>query len=328
MYKKIHYLRRILSSYIWHRGGSNLTFWHTRLMVNDLTKEDLTTLRAYPQNYEDKIGRIGTADADGVIMLDYRGELGLQYNPNAIAQLALGYYDRILKGEDCRREFLAQAAYFLNHMRLVPDDILLWEYEFPFEMRNDLHAPWRSALAQGQGISVCLRAFRLTGDETYLHVTHKAFNAFRRLAREHAGGVLDDDRGYLWLEEYIVTPPNHVLNGFIWALWGVRDYAVFFEDSCAWDLWRSCLQTLKKNMHRYDLGFWTSYDLAVAGHQPVMPSSLYYQNLHVIQMQAMYKLTGDDIFDSYARKWENQLSNSLYRILSQAWKVYFKLRWF
>ena len=29
-------------------------------------------------------------------MLDYKGNLGLQYNPNAIAQLALGYYDGII----------------------------------------------------------------------------------------------------------------------------------------------------------------------------------------------------------------------------------------
>ena len=328
MFARIHYLRRILSSYIWHRGSSNPAFWHTRLLANELNKEDLTTCRTYPQNFEDKIGRIRTTDTAGVIMLDYRGNLGLQYNPNAIAQLALGYYDRILKGEDCRDEFLIQAAYFLHHGFHTGDNILLWKYEFPFEMRNFLHAPWRSALAQGQGISVCLRAFQLTGDEAFLYVTHMAFNAFRHLAREHESGVLDDGGGEAWLEEYIVTPPNHVLNGFIWALWGIRDYAVFSKDSYAWNLWQRCLQTLRNNLHRYDLGFWTSYDLAVTGHQPIMPSSLYYQNLHVIQMQAMYNLTGDDIFYSYAKKWKNQLSNPLYRILSQAWKVYFKLRWF
>ena len=41
------------------------------------------------------------------------------------------------------------------------------------------------------------------------------------------GGVLirEGDDG-AWLEEVVVDPPTHILNGFLWAIWGVRDYAV------------------------------------------------------------------------------------------------------
>jgi hypothetical protein len=259
-----------------------------------------------------------------VIVLDYKGSLGLQYNPNAVAQLALGYWDRMHKGEDRNAEFLTQAAYFLDHGRRVRDQVLLWEYEFPFQMRNFLSSPWRSALAQGQGISVCLRAFQACGDERYLTAAHDAFKAFRYLARDHEGGVLDDSEGRTWLEEYIVTPPNHVLNGFIWSLWGVRDYAVYFEDSEARSLWDACLETLTGNLNRYDLGFWTSYDLAEPG-LPVMPASRYYQNLHIVQMRAMHALTGDDRYRDWADRWTAQLRNPLYKAASQAWKAWFKV---
>jgi hypothetical protein len=324
---KLEYLKRILSAYVLDSRSSNLAFWHTPLRSNVLKKGDLSALGAYPQNFEDKIGVIGTTDSCGVIMLDYKGLLGLQYNPNAIAQLCLGYYDRILFGDDCKKEFFTQAAFFLDHGREIGDGILLWEYTFPFEMRNYLSSPWRSALAQGQGISVCLRAYQLGGGEDYLEAARMAFKAFYHLAKEHPGGVLDDSQGYVWLEEYIVTPANHVLNGFIWALWGVRDYAVFLNDTEAWSLWQNCLRTLRKNLHRYDLGFWTTYDI-VQGKWPVMPCSTYYQELHSIQMRAMYQLTGDELFARYAAKWQRQLSNPLFQIVSQTWKAYFKLRWF
>ncbi len=330
MESKASYLKRIFSSYLLNSKTSNLSFWHTPLKVNTLTDEDIQTLRAYPQNFEDKIGKIYTTDNRGIIMLNYKGNLGLQYNPNAIAQLALGYYDKILSGKDCSKEFLTQAAYFLNHGRLVKDDVLLWEYKFNFQMRNYLKAPWRSALAQGQGISVCLRAYELSQDERYLNAAKKAFKSFKYLSKEYPGGVLDNSGGYTWLEEYIVIPPNHILNGFIWAMWGVRDYAVFFDDKDAWNLWDTCVKTLSENLCNYDLGFWTSYDF-ISDHSkkhPVMPVSEYYQRLHVIQMDGCYQLTDLDEFKKYRDAWKGYLDNYFYRKAAFVWKIYFKLRYF
>jgi len=336
---RLTYYRRIFYAYVLKKKTSNLSFWHTDLAVNILKEDDKTGVRRYPMNFVQKTAYNTHKDSAGVIMLDYGGNIGLQYNPNAIAQAALGFYDLYLdsiekndkeKKELYKSRFMEQSQWFLNMGRLVMDDILLWEYTFPFEFREYLHAPWRSALAQGQGISVCLRAYHISKYDRYLQSAQKAFNSFRYLAREHQGGVLDDSNDNIWLEEYIVNPPNHVLNGFIWALWGVRDYAVFFDDDYAWNLWDSCIKTLCKNLKNYDLGFWTSYDMAMAHslRWPTMPSSIYYQRLHIIQMKAMYALTGDTVFHSYAQRWESQLSNPLYRILSQIWKGYFKLRWF
>jgi len=319
----------VFSAYIFNKGDSNLAFWHTPLGINKIKKDDKSSLGAYPQNFENKIGLIKTHDDRGVIMLDYKGDLGLQYNPNAIAQLSLGYYDKIIAGDNCINDFLTQASYFIDHGRMV-DDVLLWEYEFPFEMRNPLSSPWRSALAQGQGISVCLRAYMVSGNELYLNAAKKAFMSFHHFSREHPGGVLDDSRGYTWLEEYIVSPPNHVLNGFIWALLGVYDYALYTNDDYAWDLWKSCLKTLRENLEHYDLGFWTSYDLVKfnEGTHPLMPCSIYYQNLHIIQMKILHMLTSDDVFKRYEERWMLQLLNTPKRIMSQIWKIYFKLRWF
>ena len=332
MKKKLKYLNRIIHAYIIKRHDSNLTFWHTPLQINKLDDCDLFNVRNYPMNFVTKTTFQNHYDNEGSIMLNYYGALGLQYNPNAVAQLALGYYDQYLDKQDQKMldAFLIQTDYFLKHGRIVKDDVLLWEYKFPFEMRNHLSAPWRSALAQGQAISVLIRAHQLTGDERYAQSAHQGYRAFYYKARDHEGGVLDDQDGFIWLEEYIVKPPNHVLNGFIWALWGVRDYAVYFENSHAQNLWEECLKTLEANLKNYDIGFWTSYDWTQGydGDLPIMPSSLYYQELHSIQMLGMYNLTGNKLYLDYYEKWSSYLQSYWKRVISQTWKIYFKVRYF
>ena len=327
-----NYLKRILNAYILNRKDSNLSFWHTPVSVNQLDSYDINNIRRYPMNFVAKTVFKNHCDNDGVIMLNYHGSLGLQYNPNAIAQQALGYYDQYLDKPDQEtlNAFLTQANYFLKHGRIVKDGVLLWEYNFPFEMRNYLLAPWRSALAQGQAISVLIRAHQLTGDERYAQSAHQGYRAFYYKARDHEGGVLDDQDGFIWLEEYIVKQPNHVLNGFIWALWGVRDYAVYFENSHAQNLWEECLKTLEANLKNYDIGFWTSYDWTQGydGDLPIMPSSLYYQELHSIQMLGMYNLTGNKLYLDYYEKWSSYLQSYWKRVISQTWKIYFKVRYF
>lgn len=327
-----NYLKRILNAYVLNRNDSNLSFWHTPVSVNQLDSYDINNIRRYPMNFVAKTVFKNHCDNDGVIMLNYHGSLGLQYNPNAVAQQALGYYDQYLDNPEqmTLEAFLTQANYFLKHGRIVSDDVLLWEYNFPFEMRNYLRAPWRSALAQGQAISVLIRAHQLTGDERYAEAAHQGYRAFYYNARDHEGGVLDDQNGFIWLEEYIVKPPNHVLNGFIWALWGVRDYTVYFKNSHAQDLWEECLKTLEANLNNYALGYWTSYDWPQGYNKnlPIMPSSVYYQKLHSIQMLGMYNLTGNNLFLDYYKKWFSDLQSYWKKVVSQTWKVYFKLRYF
>ena len=66
-------------------------------------------------------------DSNGTILLDYKGNLGLQYNPNAIAQMALGYYDFYIDSVNLNNYdlqntytnlFLRQAEWFVKHGRM------------------------------------------------------------------------------------------------------------------------------------------------------------------------------------------------------------------
>jgi len=58
-------------------------------------------------------------------------------------------------------------------------NLWLWMHNFDWEYRETLIKPWYSGLAQGQGISLLVRAHRETGDSHYLEAAHKAFASFK-----------------------------------------------------------------------------------------------------------------------------------------------------
>ncbi|MFC1692658.1 D-glucuronyl C5-epimerase family protein [Candidatus Latescibacterota bacterium] len=316
------YLKRIVSAYVFSRD-SNVSFWYTPLETNII--DDYSELGKYYMNFVEKTKFRGLFDADGIPMLDYKGNIGIQYNPNSIAQYALGYYDLFLDTRNFMYEqlFLKQADWFVNNVRFIDDDIGLWEYNFDFEYHEGLKAPWRSALAQGQGISVLVRAYSLTKNEKYLTVAAKSFKSFERGIDDSGGVTYIDKEGYFWFEELIFDPPTHVLNGFIWALWGIYDYYLVTKDEKALHLFREGTRTLEDKIEKYDIGFWSIYHLLPT--KLKMIASTYYQRLHIVQLEAMYNLTGKKIFKEYANKWKVYYSKWHYRCLSICYKVLFKI---
>ena len=62
-----------------------------------------------------------------------------------------------------------------------------------------------------------MRAHKESGDAHFLDAARAAFESFQRPI-EDGGIALTDESGDLWFEEYIDSPPTHILNGFIWAL--------------------------------------------------------------------------------------------------------------
>jgi hypothetical protein len=167
---------------------------------------------------------------------------------------------------------------------------------------GSLRAPWVSALSQGNGISALLRGFQRSGDKGQLQTAESMFAAMERDLRD--GGVRTSDRcGHLWFEEYPSDPPLHVLNGFVFALFGVLDFARATGERKGWQWWEAGIETLKAHLADFDCGYWSAYDLRYRE-----LTSLHYQlNIHVPQLEAMHALTGLDIFRRYAERWRQQV---------------------
>src|ERR1700722_14998634 len=100
---RLQYYRRILPAYL-GSGRSQLTFWHETPEVNpraDIVRGAVERhLGPYYMAFREKADYSGPHDANGIPMLDYRGAIGLQYNPIAIAQWGLANYNRFLETSD------------------------------------------------------------------------------------------------------------------------------------------------------------------------------------------------------------------------------------
>ncbi|HLV88186.1 MAG TPA: D-glucuronyl C5-epimerase family protein [Candidatus Sulfotelmatobacter sp.] len=315
------YYRRIFSAYLLG-GNSQLTFWHDHPAVNP--RLTTTELGEYYMPFTEKADYAGPYDSSGVPQLDYRGAIGRQYNPIAIAQYGLGNYNlfRLTNDTERRRKFLLVADWLVSSLEKNPHGVEVWNHQFDWEYRDTLKAPWYSALAQGQGISVLVRAHQQSRDAKYLEVARRALDAFYKPIQ--AGGVAyTDDRGDLWFEEYIVSPPTHILNGFIWAVWGVYDYFLATQETPARDLFSRAVQTLLRNLDRYDLGFWSLYEQS--GTRLPMVASSFYHKLHIVQLRMMHRLTAEDSFARVADRWERYTHSRANRTRALLYKSAFKL---
>jgi len=330
--RRWHYYRRVFGAYLgWER--SQLTFWHETPEINPraLMADGDTSVPARPGEYymlfREKADYSGHYDQSGIPMLDYHGAIGLQYNPIAIAQWGLANYNRFCQTrEEIRAQKTIKAADWLcEHLEQNPSGVWVWNHHFNWEYRDTLHAPWYSGLAQGQGISLLLRAHAHTSQEKYREAAERAFAALTMQIPE--GGVLfEDGDGNLWIEEYIVDPPTHILNGFIWALWGVYDYWRAYANSTARTIFERGVQTLLSNLRRYDTGYWSLYEQS--GTRLKMLASPFYHRLHGVQLRVMAHLTGETGFAQVADRWEGYAVRRRNRARALIEKSVFKLLYY
>lgn len=269
----------------------------------------------------------GPFDEQGVPLLDYHGKVGKQYNPIAIAQYALAHYNLACStGIKLHWDrFLGIGEWLLYNLVRTPQGTYLWPHHFDFEYFRPLKAPWFSGLAQGQGLAVLVRAAVETKDSKYQEAMEQVFQSLS-LPLEKGGVLFKDSRDYVWIEEYLIEPPTHILNGFIWALWGVYDYFLFTQKAEARALFETCTATILEYLPRYDLGFWSLYELTP---QPIKSiASFYYHRLHIVQLRIMHLLTGHPQFAQYAAKWEGVSKNPLFRAMALSYKICFKLAYY
>jgi heparosan-N-sulfate-glucuronate 5-epimerase len=322
----LRYYRRIFSAYLLG-GKSHLTFWHETPAENpNATPQELGE---YYMLFAEKADYAGAYDPSGIPQLDYHGHIGLQYNPIAIAQYGLGNYNlfrRNLLGRNDdparRQKFFLIADWLRDHLESNAHGLAVWHHHFDWEYRDTLKAPWYSALAQGLGISVLVRAWKESKEERYIEAAQRALASFYKPVAE--GGVAFTDKsGDLWFEEYIVTPPTHILNGFIWATWGIYDYFLATKDKSAQNLFMRSVQTLLHNLNRFDLGFWSLYEQS--GTRLPMVASNFYHRLHIVQLRVMHRLTGEPKFAEVANHWERYTQSRANRTRALLYKTAFKL---
>jgi heparosan-N-sulfate-glucuronate 5-epimerase len=321
---RLHYYQRIFAAYL-TRDKSQLTFWHGEPQVNEQFEPG--HLGQYYMPFLVKANYPGQYDQAGIPLLDYHGAIGLQYNPIAIAQYGLGNYNLFRRtGEPgSRHKFLTAADWLAENLEQNSAGLWVWNHHFDWEYRETLRAPWYSALAQGQGVSLLIRVHRETENAVYLTAAQRAIETFFKTTAEGGVGHVDEG-GYTWFEEAIVDPPTHILNGFIWAMWGTYDYFLHTGEERVRRLFEEAVKTLRDNLDGFDVGFWSLYEQA--GTRMKMLASPFYHRLHIVQLRVLHRLTGDAVFARFADRWDGYRRSALKRNLAWAYKALFKMLYY
>ncbi len=243
------------------------------------------------------------------------------YHPCEIGQAACAYHDMYLSTNETKYKklFLANISWLENNYVEYKDAYL---YPFPYAIKTFGEKPgWISGMYQGIILSAFVRAYFITNKKKYKHISHKIYNSYQFKLGEKYGFKVEDKYG-LWFEESMITPATHILNGFVYAVFGLCDYYKLTNDQDVKDIIDRCFTTLETTLPKYDMGFWSYYDL-----NGTIASYSYHNKMHIPLLRALYEISGASVFKDYADKWE-KYSTSYYSLFRKKmysfWSKYIK----
>ncbi|MCK5077677.1 MAG: hypothetical protein KAR38_14945, partial [Calditrichia bacterium] len=235
------------------------------------------------------------------------------YFPISIGQMGLSIFTTYVhsKLDKDKERFLKFVDWFYNNTEKSNELGIRWMTDVSLPAYGN-PGPWQSAFSQGRGISILLRGYQLTGNKKYKEMAAEALIPFTKPVDK--GGVTSYTNWGPIYEEYTAKFPTLVLNGHIFALFGIYDFVrVFPDNKKARHIWDDGVMALKNSLPDYDLGWWTRYNYCKdASYPSIDPATIKYQNLHISQLEVMAKITGDSIFSEYAKKWETYLKTRNY----------------
>lgn len=237
---------------------------------------------------------------DGVPQVHY--PWGIEDNPVTVSQWALQHWSWWL--ETKRADDLAAVTTAADWLVSRQHENGAWKYTFDVTAAGvAVHAPWISAMAQGQAISLLVRAYSATHDQRHLDAARLALRPFELSVED--GGVVADWDGLPWYEEYAAVGANHVLNGYEFALVGLHDLAD--RDADAGRLFSAGIASLTAHIAVFDAPAARSqYYAAFGGGRFLVDDD--YRQAHALLTLSLADWTADTILAAYAKRWAGYLT--------------------
>ncbi|TDA37324.1 MAG: hypothetical protein DSO07_12695 [Thermoproteota archaeon] len=263
----------------------------------------------YYQDLRDFPAKLRLFDKKGIPLIRFYATGEVVYNPTVIALFALGNLQLYLSGTGQRTIWEKAVNWLINNgIRTEVGFLLPLNFDHPLYY---LKKGWLSAMTQGVAVSCFVRAFILTGNDLFLKIAYEASKPLMIEIRH--GGVAYTDEDGIWLEEApSPSSPSHILNGFIYGIMGLFDLFCISKDTHVEKILKEGILTLRKNIKRYDSGYWSLYQL-----NPALLAPLRYHMLHIQQLSFLYKITGESIFREYAIKFNNYAKSQKNYIMSR-----------
>lgn len=205
-----------------------------------------------------------------------------------IAQYGLGCYDKYLETKEKK---------YLDKFFIISDYLINTQDEMGgYDVSKSLACKY-SSMAQGEAISVLLRAYSKTNESKYLEKAKNAYMCMIRLVDNL--GTQRIKNGDIYYEEYALENKEAtVLNGWIFSIFGLIDYFQIVPTKEVERLLKLSIESLYKNLKYYDKNGWSYYSL----NQKI--ASPFYHKLHINQLKVLNDLYPDFRCKEILKKWE------------------------
>lgn len=258
-------------------------------------------------------------DGEGIATVRY-GE-AYHYNPVTVAQQALAEYSR-----DPANPFFYKLVDRLISMQ-GGDGALRYDFSFGiYRTGGSLRPGWVSGMAQGQALSAYARAWHITGDEKYLDAGRAAYD-FMMLPASSGGTLTDlttlatlgvvpaEMSDFPFIMEYPQDPPVYTLNGYLFSIVGILDWAEVTKDLVIQQAAENHIATLKLLLPFFDQDLGTSYDLGHIVHEPINAGqkpnlSPKYHEIHIELLWAVNSLVPDPFLEKTAEAWRAEIQEA------------------
>ncbi len=286
------------------------TYWQL-VDANTPTKVSASPLGYWPLSVAPRLeqGHFVEFDERGLPLRNVPWFGGVVHQICTVAAFALAHWELyLLHGSETHlRRLLDVADYFVECVERPTADTAFLRAE----LHGKGHVGRVSAMDTGEAISVLCRAWQTTQRPIYLETAMGCLAAFEIPVEKD--GVVDHIRsnGSVWYEEKPGTRWTHILNGMIYALWGLRDLHTVTGSPRAKALLDAGLTSVEKCLPLFDCGYWSLYHLPKSG--PNYVASMMYHELHICQLTELARSTGNRTFALYAEKFRQYSQRSMCR---------------
>jgi hypothetical protein len=293
--------RHLASPYVGVGYRPGVDYRVTGYRPKPIPPEDLPDYQDYVTPLDD---RNIPVDSHGVALSIFHGRK--VYHPLVIARygIALLHSYRITQDQPYLDRAEVNAKFLVDHA-VSRNGALFFPFRFRFPLfgnpKDPMRPPWYSAMAQGSALTLLLRLSTVTGDEYWRTAADSAFATFmmRRSARLPWTVFVAryHHLRYLWLEEYAKNPPTQPLNGHMYALFAVYEYALSTKSAAAIHVFDGAATTIRHQANRFRVpGGISYYSLRVHAQYPS------YHCVHVWQLKLLGRMTGDAWFVREGRR--------------------------
>ncbi len=288
-----HWRNRLLH---WGKMFAGTSYYHQQQGVGRVFRPG--KLEGYFNDLSGKTNWHGETAVNGLPVTKLSNGKAVHF-PTLLCQKALGHWDLWLlqAGSEDREKFLGISRWLVETQDANGGWDTLGLLDRPHRYRY-------SAMTQGQAVSVMARAHALSSDKVFADTSGKAVALMQKPVPKE--GVCCYEGENVILEEFPDDARDTVLNGWVFALFGLYDYLLQFPDEKIRSFYDRSLASLARSLAEFDSGYWSYYS---SGTKRI--ASPFYHRLHLAQLEALAQAAPREIWSRTITRWRDYERNRL-----------------